>query len=286
MKKLIISILSLFILNSCVINPPAIDVEISEAEKQLVVNTFSLPPSIFSLILTRTFDATIPTGDTLIGNLDAEGLNDFLVDSVEIFLSYENKEVELTRLIPGIYGSLDAELKADTDYTLEVIDLVTMDKLTASTRILPVVELSEVEFEKLDEEEDSLFTAKILFDDPQGQDNYYLIASSLRSNSELPTLGSFLNSGSNYEVFSDAEFLDENQIEYELDQTLVLGDTVRVSLSHITKEYHDYLLAYKRVGSIFNSILSESIRNLPDNVEGGLGYFNLAIPQSQTVIVE
>lgn len=52
-------------------------------------------------------------------------------------------------------------------------------------------------------------------------------------------------------------------------------DTLLVTLSNITKEHHDFLSAYKKRGSVFNSVLSEPIRTLPGNIEGGYGFFAL-----------
>lgn len=287
MKKVFVGLCLLILAQSCVIDPDPIDVEIGQADPELVINSYWLPPSVFAIVLTQSFSALELGGDTLSEN-EIDFIDNLIVDPAEVILRFDDKEVELTKVLPGTFGSVEVELEPYVEYELEVTDLSTDDRLTAMTTVLPQIPIGDISYDffELGDSSESIVRLKYVINDPPDEDNYYLLGQVLNSDLQIGGLSDLVMSNSNYQIISDKEFPDETVIEYEFNTTFVRGDTLTASLSNITEQYYDYLIAYKRLGNIFSGFLSEPVRSLPSNVEGGLGYFNLALPDYKEVILE
>lgn len=286
MKKVSIIVCLFLFMQACVINPAPIDVEIGQIEPEMVINSYTVPPSIFALVLTRSFSA-LAVGDTLTEN-DGSFLTNLIVDPAEVIIRYNEKEVELTKLLSGAYGSVDVQLEPYVEYELQVTDLLNEDIMTAKTTVLPKVDLVDITYEDfaISDSLGSLVRLKYIINDPPDEDNFYLLGQVRLSESQLGSITDLIMTNSNYQIISDKEFPGQAPIEHSFNTSFMKGDTMVASLTNITEQYYDYLIAYKRIGNIFSGFLSEPVRSLPSNIEGGLGYFNLATPTYRQVILE
>jgi hypothetical protein len=266
---------SFFQFQSCVINPDPIDVLIPPVEQKLVISSFAYPPFGTLIAVSKSFDALFAK-DTI--NFDSTDLlNKILVSNAIVTITYNNKTIDLKEIFPGIYGSIDLEYEQNTDYNLKVLDPATNLFVEAKTQILSNASITNAKpiFNPID----SIFTYEILWQDEVNKDNFYLITSNKLSNSQkifsniektfLSTLSSTFN------VITEKNNKG-GKYEYSPEFTNYLPtDTLLVTLSNITKEHYDFISAYKKRGSVLNSILSEPIRSLPSNISGGYGFFAL-----------
>ena len=290
MRNIYLGIAIILLGYSCVVNPDPIDVEIEDGPTEMVLNVVNFPPSIVAVSLSKSFSALLLDEDT-IGTESIDLIENLIIDPAEVSIFYDGRAVELTKLIPGFYGSVDVELIPYMDYEFTAIDLTTDRTMRAETTVLPQVLIEDILFEE-NMNEDSLFLGNKLtyeINDPPDEDNYYLLSQSLLSQSqtEITGIGDLLNSDSDFQLLRDQELLGQTgQLTYDFTVNYAKGDTIIANLSNITEEYYNYLIAYRRLGNILTGLLSEPIRTLPSNVEGGLGYFNLALPDSKQVILE
>ncbi len=289
MKNTIILFFACSILSSCVINPEPIDVIIPEAKPELVVSSFSVPPAIFAIAFTNTFSAISGITDT-VNFQDKSLLNNVLIDSAEVYIDYKGKSKRLQKLLPGIYGSLDIELIENEVYSLKAIDLKTKREINATTKLMPKVQFDSLKsvLYQIDDTT-STHSFKYTFFDKPGTENYYLVTVSKPSFSILSGLEKTLSnlSNVNYQIYSDKLTGDGEKISFSPEFTnFKANDTLLLNLSQITKSHFDYLTAYKKSGSIFNSFLSEPVRSLPTNVVGGFGFFGITFKDPRVLILE
>lgn len=282
----IITGVSLF--SSCVLNPDPLDIYIPEPEQEMVVSSFFVPPQGLAVTFTRTFSALL--GEDSVDLEDNDVARLIFVDSAEVSLSYDGKTVQLYQLAPSVFGSAEAESVYNTEYTLRAKDFATGKSVTAKTVLLPPVDLDTVYPENtiLPSFNDTIFTFKYEFRDVAGTENYYLATYTnfreFLSQVTNPASGIFNFNQTLFHVFTDKNNGDGEMIEYKPDFAGVKGDTIVVALSNITKEYYEFLSAYKRSGNLFSQLVGEPI-NLPTNVDGGYGYFALIRPRAKIVIL-
>ncbi|MBK8699366.1 MAG: DUF4249 family protein [Saprospiraceae bacterium] len=137
----------------------------------------------------------------------------------------------------------------------------------------------------------TFYSYEYKFRDLPGEENYYLVTATRLNLAKggLSELEKSLLSifGNEFQLYSDKVTGDGVEISYypKFPDTQV-GDTLAVALSHITKEHFNYLSAYKKNGSIFNSLLSEPVRKFPTNVKNGFGFFSLVLPDVRNIILE
>jgi hypothetical protein len=287
-------IIGIFFLGSqaaCVFNPKPIPVDIDEPEQRLVISSFAIPPQELLVTVSRTFSALLAEGDSL--DLADDVLAErILVDSALVLIRYGGKTVELFKIAPGVYGSLEVEQQPGQTYRLSVYDYDTGLETTAETTLLPTVSLDTVYpvVSVLPNLGDTLRTFEYVFLDPFGAENYFLATytnlNQISSGNILNPNGSLFNfSTERFSVFADQSYGDGQTIEFQPRPLFAQGDTVLVGLSNIPKGYYDFLSAYKKSGNLFTQIISEPI-NLPTNISQGYGYFAMIKPSIRMVIIK
>lgn len=290
MKYLLIITSFAFLFTSCIISPPGIDVEIPEPPQELAISTVGLPPSVFAMSFTRTFTALI--GKDTFDLSDADLASRILVDSADIFIDYDGHTVELQKVFPGVYGAIDLPLIPNTVYQLRAHDYTTGKDVRAVTTLKPKVNFDDVKSLPLVIDDTTTFYSyEYKFTDVPGEENYYLVTATRLNLAKggLSELEKSLLSvlGNDFQLYSDKVTGDGKPVSYypQFPDTNA-GDTLAVTLSHITKEHFNYLTAYKKSGSIFNSFLSEPVRSFPTNVNSGFGFFSLVLPDVRTIVLE
>ncbi len=289
-SKYILALALSSFLASCNFSPTPIPIDVDEPEQRLVVSSFALPPQELIVTLSRTFSALIAQGDSL--DLNNNAIQEsILVDSAEVKLTYAGKTVELFKIAPGVYGSIEVERIPGASYVLSVKDFDTGLTCSAETTVLPQISLDTLypTSRILPNFGDTLYSFKYNFLDPVGTEDYFLVTYT-RSNrifeEVLTPGGNLFNSGSSYfNAFSDKNTGDGKEITFEPSSLFALGDTVLVGISNIPKQHYEFLSAYKKSGNLFSQLVSEPI-NLPSNVENGYGYFSMTIPSFKTVVLQ
>jgi Domain of unknown function (DUF4249) len=291
MKAYIIFSLCFLSFYACVINPEPIDVIIPEDQPEVVVSSLAIPPFISAVSLTHTFSAISGITDS-VDLSDPVLANKILVDSADVYIDYEGKSVKLQKILPGIFGTIDIPLKENTVYTLKATDHSLKKEIIATTTIMPKVSLdSLIPVVIAVDDTSSIHTFRYSFKDIIGQDNYYMVTATKASliskvqNDIEKVLSDFVNPG--YELYTDKLYGDGKSIAYSPEFTNYdSGDSIIISLSHITKAHFDYLTAYKKSGNFFNSFLSEPTRTFPSNVKNGFGFFSLTLPDVRLIVLK
>lgn len=280
---------STLLLAGCNISPTPLDIDIPEPEQQLVVSSFAIPPQELAIIFSRTFSALYNQSDSTLLE-DSDLLEKILVDSGLVTLVYAGTTDTLTRLAPGVYASVNAQQIDNERYTLLARDYKTGKSIVAETVLMPPVSLDSVEakISPLGGGADTSYSFEARFKDPAGVGNYYLLTYTNFSDFEQVqdgyTAGVFNFKPAQFAVFTDQNQGDGNDIKYNPLYSGAKNDTLVVALSNITKDYYDYLTAYKRSGNLFSQLIGEPI-NLPSNVQGGYGYFAMIRPKIKLVVL-
>jgi hypothetical protein len=283
----LVAAVCLYALGGCNLSPAPLDVDIPEPEQRLVVSAFTLPPQFGLFTFTRTFSALLGSENI---DLDNASIADrVLIDSAVAVIRHEGQVDTLYRLFPGIFGTLDLEQQEDVDYVLELKDCKSGQQVTARTRMLPVVGWDTLYsvVKALPNLGAEVFRFVYAFDDLPGANNYYLITYTRRSDLNGGgglAAGTFDFRASAFEVVTDLTEGDGFKISREADFSSFEQDTLLVGLANISREYYDFLAAYKRSGNLLSSLVSEPVR-LPTNVEGGFGYFALIRPTFRELIL-
>jgi hypothetical protein len=177
----------------------------------------------------------------------------------------------------GAYWSVLNGLKEFDYVTLSVYDTLLKQEVFATAQVLPDVTFKSI-FPVVNRE-DSIVELKMEIDDDPTKENYYLINYYYNENfmqvadtgSPQIRLGSFNN---NSDFYSDRQFPAG---KLEVEKTLYFinpDDTIAISISNISEGYFKFLSARQRAGGIMASLANEPV-NMPTNVTGGYGYFNL-----------
>lgn len=263
------------ILSSCLPEPLKIDVP--AAEEELVVSSILLPDQGIGIVLTRSFSA-LSSG---FGS-DSTLLEEILVEDALVVLQSDNSVIQLEEISSGIYSSLNSPLQEGVTYQLKVNS--NEQELSAASELKPAVQFSSLRTELEPNAIDSIPYVYYEFQD-LADDNYYMI-----NVQRLPTqedeLLNLISSRTYAELITDKEVsngivkgnfpvLDREDFEN--------GDVLVVSLSHISKEYYDYL--NKRNGNTLIFDFVSEPGNLPTNVNGGKGFFSLYIPDTRIQVI-
>ena len=116
----------LLLFSSCV--PEPIDIQITPPEPEIVVASQILPDRVMLVALTRSFSAL--EIDAEYDTVSDDFLNDLLVDSAEVMVSFAGRTERLFNLGNGIYGSLNTLQFPNETYTLSVFDSATSKRAT------------------------------------------------------------------------------------------------------------------------------------------------------------
>ena len=280
--------LLLLTLVSCDLTPTPLDIDIPAPEQELVISSFAVPPQELLVTVSRTFSALLGEDSVDVNNPDIA--SSILVDSALVTVSYNGITDTLTKIAPGIYGTVNVQQIENANYQLYAYDYKTGKSVRAETRFLKPVPLDTVYPTQryLSLSNDTLFSFKYAFTDRPGEENYYLATyTSLNDLQNLATPGTnlFSFSSQTFNVFTDQNNGDGKAVEFEPEfGNWGQNDTLVVGLSNISREYYNFLSAYKRSGNLFSQLTGEPV-NLPTNVEGGYGYFAMIKPSVRVVIL-
>lgn len=184
---------------------------------------------------------------------------------------------------PGLYGRNNLQLKPYAQYVLTVIDHRKGTAISATTTYLPRPQIEELQPEITRTEKDATVKLHIKLSDIKSGEHFF-IGYSTNPNviSAMTPLLTGLGALQSFEA-KQIELINgdkavNGQIEHRFTLPVQATDTLVVQVGRIDEKYFKYLDAYKRTGFLLNQVSGEPI-NLPTNINPGLGYFSLYVPQ-------
>jgi len=263
--------------------PKSLEIDIPEATPKIVVNSYAAD-GLIVLFLTKSFTPLADTADAnFIKELGISGADAKIIYGSSVFDFIEIPPDSLG--IKGVYLAEVATFGANQEIKLEV-SADGFDRVTATTNLLARVE--EFDAEAIRFPFDTAYaTVFYTFGDVNpNQHNYYALGISGGEEEDLfkgiDTLRK-LNM-SKFVLFDELEF-PYSTIDGAVNILAEKNDTLTIGLSHISKEYYEYLQVFQKGGSFFSSITKEPI-NYPTNVIGGYGFFNAYLPNIHVLAIE
>lgn len=247
-----------------------IDLKLDNAAPQLVVDAQLSDTGYQYVYLSQSMSYYQP--DSMQGISGAQvGLS---IDNVNTFLSFEE-------IKKGVYKSRNTwQAQAESCFSLH-IDLKEKinghQNYSAQGCATKKIDLEGVHIEKTDDIlNKSSYIVGVDFKDPAGSSNYYLFRAYKNGLSITP-------------AFDDVSMIDDRSLDGQTlknlkvlyidtdanpEYTLKVGDTLKVEMGSITKDYFDFLSALRRLSSNQNPLFGGPPANAPCNISpAGVGYF-------------
>lgn len=287
-QSIILFLLSSILLGSC--TPDPLDIDIPQPPQKLALSsqiipvTESTPTEMFAVVLTKSFGA-LEKKDI---GVSSGGLNfpqELLVQDAVVWLVSGNERILMRSISNGVYALEQLPGSDYSTYDIEVNNYAGELMVTAQTQRLPKAKFSEcnINFQPAE----NTYLLRYTFSDLPGEQNWYVV-SYYTKDSQRDTIPA--------DERANIDYIAKRMLEQPLDFDLVSesdmisgiyssekkvkpesADSVVVSLSNITKGYYDFLAARKRAGTLMNQLKGEVV-NLPTNIKGGYGYFNMSNP--------
>lgn len=269
--KTILFLFGLIIVSGCLPEPLPVD-GIPQLKPKIVVSTRLTSAQSVIVLLTKSVGALDASDDS-----DPEELiSQIAINDARVVLQHESVTYLLEWVDNGLYTTGQIQLEPGQEYTLHV-ESPSMGRVQATTSVKRMVPFDFLEAQIFYNGYDTLAQISYGFTDPPG-DNFYML------NVQRLTRSGGADDIINPEIFTELlndesftgnEYIDRIRIAVRRD--FIPGDTLWISLSNISQEYFDFMTV--RIDSRFNfsDFLGEPA-NYPSNVEGGLGFFNLYIP--------
>lgn len=256
----------------CVPDPLPVN-NVPVPENTVVVGSQVVPEQFLTIAITENFDA-----------LDGGREDDYeqlflslLVDSLELSVEVLDETYDLENAAPGIYLGTDVPQYPGELYTLSFENPFNQQPVSATAELQSFVGFDSLGIFIEETEFDTLIHVGMKLQDPPGP-NWYM------STVQLINEDFDFNVNPFTELFTD-EGHEGELFEYEylvFFRDYAEGDTVLVSVANISQEYYEFLdlLGTRRP---FSGSLGEPI-NYPTNVENGLGYFHMHLPDVQVFL--
>lgn len=256
----------------CVPDPlPVKNVPIPEST--VVIGSQVLPEQFLTVAITENFNA-------LDGGREDDYAELFLtlvIDSLDINVEVLDESYVLDNVAPGIYTGVDVPQLPGELYTLSFVNPFNDDMAYATAELQEFVGFDSLDIFIEETEFDTLVNVGMKLQDPPGP-NWYMSTVQLINEEFDVNVNPFT------ELFTD-EGHDGELFKYEYRvffRDYVEGDTVLVSVANISQEYYEFL-DLRGTRRPFVGSLGEPI-NYPTNVENGLGYFHMHIPDVQVFL--
>lgn len=266
------------LLSGCIPQPLTVD-DIAQLKPKIVVSTQIVPGGALVVLITRSVGAL----DAGRGTDPQQLIAQIALDSAKVWLSQDGRVDSLPDLGNGLYGNINLNLQPNRDYTL-TIRTKELGVVSATTKLKPQVPFETVQAKLYTSIYDSAALVNYSLQDPVGP-NWYMI--NVQKYSQKNEITSYLNPRLYTRLVRDS-VNDGKIIEEEfrvLFRKFSAGDTVAVFLSNISEEYYGFLKLRNDRRYNFSAFASEPL-NFNSNVKGGLGYFNLHLPDARIFVLE
>lgn len=287
MKSTLLPLACALLMCGCI--PKPIDIELKSTPPKLVVASQVISDNILVVNLTRSFNSLEgqQASDSTQSNTDF--IKKIMVENAVVTVSYAGITDTLQMVSPGIYLSSRINLYPYSSYTLYAYDPLLNQSVTASSGMIPRKTFDTIYPQVIKNPGDTVIRIVHELSDDPAAENYYVInyiyksatVSALNGTTSLldsPTqLDSKKLTAAEPTLLSDQSFTNGRYSASKTLEFIKPNDSIAVILSHISKDYFDYLTIRKRAGSFINEISKEPL-NYPTNVQNGYGYFNLYYP--------
>lgn len=264
---------------ACIPDPLEVD-GLPVLKPQIVVSTQIIPDESLVVLLTKSFGALDASDDS-----DPQEVLDLIaVNDAVVTITGTGSIDTLLFLGNGIYGGIAIEFIAGEQYTLKV-NSVSLGEVSSTTTVLPQMPFEELDatlyFDGFD---DTLAQVSYRIRDLPEKNWYMLNVTEVDTDDIEQQL---LNPRTFSRLIDDAEFEspDYQEVFRVFPAEFDKGDTIAVSMSNISKEYHDFVKM--RLDNRFSLVefLGEPV-NYPSNIKGGKGFFNLYVPDIRFIVLD
>lgn len=270
MNKILIFILAIGIFASCNLEKE-IDLNLPEFEPELVVECYLEPGKPYRANLFQTTSYYGPTQD----------LFNSIITNATVIITHQGVA---DTLVPGLYVDLDnvyvygspTVVPADytNDFSLEVIDSAG-NKLTATTKIAPPIQIDSIQVEPL-QTDSSVLVLTFSQDDPN-EANFYR-RMQYRTN---PTRTDSLK----LDFIINDDITSNGQLVFAGPPVFVEGDTMVIQFMEITEAFYDYIDSRERLEAANGNPFGQPGK-IRTNINGGIGIFTGFTPTLQTYILD
>lgn len=262
---------------SCLPEPLEVH-DIPALEQKIVVSSQITPGQTVAVLLTKSMGALDASGSSD----PLELLNRIMIDDAAVRIEGGGESFALTHFRNGVYVSDTIALTIGESYTLYV-DSPSAGSVTATSIVTALIPFEEVTAEMFVSGRDTLANITYKFTDEPGKNWYMLNGQHVRQN----YMEQILNPRITTRLLDDATFEGQEKSDSFriLFDEVEPGDTIAVVLSNINKDYYDFMQLRLDTRWGFVEALGEPV-NYPSNVNGGLGFFNLYIPDIRVFILE
>ncbi len=272
------------VFTSC--RPKPIDIELEQASPKLVISSQIVPNTLTLITVSKSF-AALESSDNGEDSTNSF-IDQLMVKDAKVSISYNGVKDDLLKIpdAPGVYTSFTVPHIVNTEYTLDVYDPETGMSVSAKATMLKTIPFDSLKAKRGVGADSDNVIVNIAFTDPKDEVNWYLLNFYTLSKDSAQQ-GSIFEKRTASQV---SVLLSDDNFE----SSLVIGqrtmydwpsDTIIASISNISHDYYDYLMARKKSGGIVTSMLSEPI-SYPTNVDNGLGFFTIYFPDIQMIIVD
>jgi hypothetical protein len=288
MKKIFLYITGVVILFSECRQPKPLDITLPESEKRLVISSVVVPGATIGISVSYSFSALSSRKDST-GNLifDSATYKEFLAGHALVKILYKGHADTLIKTVPGIYISTNTLQVDNENYVLDVFDSTTLLHITAQSVMLPKIGFDTLYFTKEKTASDTSVSVHFKISDKnRNADDYYMV--SYYNAEALPFYSQIFNDP-NPKKFHEVEIYNDKNVNQDheiiIDKPLHLpnqNDFIIVEMAHISREYYDFLSAYKNDYALVYQLLGEPV-TLPTNIMGGYGFFSTINPVFRVV---
>lgn len=267
--------LLLLLITGCLPDPLPID-NVPFTEQTVVVGSQNIPGEFLVISVTENFNAL--EGGTR-GDIDSLLLG-LLIDSLELSIEVGGTDYSLTNVQAGLYIGTGIPKILSEFYTLSFTNPFNNQPVEATSQLLPFVGFDTVSVSIEETPFDTLVNVSMRIDDEAGP-NWYLV------NVQLFGEEYEIDDRPYTQLIEDSSF-DGEIYEYEFPvifRDYEEGDSVFVSMSNISEEYYNFLQLRSDQRFQFLGGLGEPV-TYPSNIENGLGYFHLHVPDVRLFLFE
>ena len=258
--------------------PKPLDIEVKMEAPKIVITSLFNSENELAVLVTQSFTSlTAPEKDPI------DMFLRYKINNATVRLENNGKTQELIGVSP-FYVASDISFLPYSEYTITVSDTLSGKSATATTIMLPQVDLDVMTLQLKQQEKDSTLHLKLQMNDAGIGRKFYL--ATFKLNQERPAIP-VKNSLTKKSLYDQIELFDNSEIKngkltYERTykkETCIFrdDDSLLVDVSEVSESYYNYLCVYKKMGSFINQLTGEPI-NFPGNVKQGAGYFFLLNP--------
>lgn len=274
-RKLWVAVIGLA--TACIPDPMEVR-NIPQLEQRIVVSSQMIPGLAVAVLLTKSVGALDASDDSDPRELLAQ----VLIDDADVTLQGNGTSFPLEYAGNGLYGAVGVSLVPGQPYTL-FVDSPTMGSVYATTVVKPLVQFDDIDAGIYIIGNDTLADVNYTISDPAGKNWYMMTAQHVSGKNVEERL---LNPRVTTKLVDDASFeggVRTDNFKVLFDEVKD-GDTLAVLLSNIDKDYYDFMKIREDTRFGLASYLGEPV-NYPTNVIGGLGFFNLYVPDVRLFIL-